>query len=263
MYIVKRLSNETVIDIGRQGENEATVIEFPLTEMRANYGEGTATLVHMRQGDRAPYICQTEQLADSLAWTITSTDTAYAGTGQCELRWVVDDTLAKSIIFKTVVAPSITADSVLPDAYQSWFDAMMEVIGPTSEKINRIESNPIFDMLDGGTEINTGDDLARDAFYEPGIYWTASGSSLSNSPTTREFKMLVMHLPTSRFDSGSKVYIMRILFEVGLGNVVVPWFQLAQVYPQVPAYTNYSWIKVPTRAEYTALEARVAALEGA
>lgn len=263
MYVVKRLDKETAFEIGRQGENEATVIEFPLSVLRANYGEGTATLVHMRQGDTAPYICQTEQLADSLAWTITNTDTAYAGTGQCELRWTVGDTLAKSVVYKTTVLPSITADSVLPNAYQSWFDEMMAVIGPTSARLDQIASNPILDMLEGGTEINIGDDLERDEFYEPGIYWTASGSSLSNSPTTHEFKMLVMHLPTSRYDSSAKVYIMRILFEVGLNHVVIPWLQLAQVYPQVPAYTKYTWIKAPTRAEYTALEARVAALEGA
>ena len=138
MYVIKRLTNETAINIGRQGENIATVIEFPLDEYIENYGAGTAQLVHIRPGDTAPYLCTTEQLDTALDWMITNEDTAYAGTGMCELRWVVDDTLAKSMVYRTSIAPSITADSVIPDPYQSWYDAMMESIASALSRIDGI-----------------------------------------------------------------------------------------------------------------------------
>lgn len=112
------------VDIGRQGENNARNIYFDLTDLTTDYGEGTATLVHMRPSDQAPYICETETDGSYLVWTPSSTDTAYSGSGKCELRWVVGETLAKSIIYTTTIAPSITGDSVIPDPYQSWIDAM-------------------------------------------------------------------------------------------------------------------------------------------
>ena len=116
------------VDIGRQGENNARNIYFDLTDLTTDYGEGTATLVHMRPSDQAPYICETETDGSYLIWTPSSTDTAYAGAGKCELRWVVGETLAKSIIYTTTIAPSITGDSVIPDPYQSWYDALIEYI---------------------------------------------------------------------------------------------------------------------------------------
>lgn len=112
------------IDIGRQGENDARCVYFDLSQLIATYGDGNATLVHMRPSDQAPYICETSVIDNYLAWTPSNTDTAYAGAGKCELRWVVGETLAKSIIYTTTIAPSITGDSVIPDPYQSWIDAM-------------------------------------------------------------------------------------------------------------------------------------------
>lgn len=116
------------IDCGRQGENLARNIIFELRSLIDTYGEGTATLVCMRPSDKVPYVCETTQDDAVLTWTPTSTDTAYAGAGKCELRWVVGETLAKSIIYTTTIAPSITGAEGVPDAYRSWYDAMMDYI---------------------------------------------------------------------------------------------------------------------------------------
>lgn len=118
----------STIDAGRQGENLARNIIFELQSLIDAYGEGTATLVCMRPSDKAPYVCETTQDDAVLTWQPTSTDTAYAGSGKCELRWVVGETLAKSIIYTTTIAPSITGAEGVPDAYRSWYDAMMDYI---------------------------------------------------------------------------------------------------------------------------------------
>lgn len=129
------------IDIGRQGENIARNIYFDLSDLIDNYGEGTATLVHMRPSDNAPYICEAERVGNFLIWAPTSTDMAYAGSGKCELRWVVGETLAKSIIYTTTIAPSITGAGEVPDPYESWYEALLEHISEYDIASDQIAAN--------------------------------------------------------------------------------------------------------------------------
>lgn len=129
------------IDIGRQGENLAKNIYFDLSELINTYGEGTATLVHMRPSDKAPYVCAVTRSDTFLIWAPTSTDTSYAGAGKCELRWVVGDVLAKSIVYRTFVAESITGDSTVPSEYESWYEALLEHISEYEIASDQIETN--------------------------------------------------------------------------------------------------------------------------
>lgn len=119
---------EPKILIGRQAENNAVNVVFDLSFLIQNFGDGTAVLVHQRTKDNAPYIVTTQQDGSTLSWNVSQIDTAYVGVGQAELRWTVGDTLAKTIIYKTWTVKSITADEVMPDEYQSWYDAMIEYI---------------------------------------------------------------------------------------------------------------------------------------
>lgn len=133
--------NTTTIPLGRQGENLARTIYFELSELISNYGEGTATLVYLRSKDSAPYVCDTTQSGIMLSWTPTDTDTAYAGAGKCELRWVVGETLAKSIVYRTSVTESITGDSTVPSEYESWYKALLEHISEYEIASDQIETN--------------------------------------------------------------------------------------------------------------------------
>ena len=114
--------------LGRQGENEASYIAFDLTWLIDAFGDGTPVLVHQRQKDTAPYICSTTRTGSELSWVVTNTDTAYDGWGQAELRWTVGGTLAKTLIYKTIVVRSITAGTTIPDPYESWYDQMLAYI---------------------------------------------------------------------------------------------------------------------------------------
>lgn len=129
------------IDIGRQGENLARNIYFDLSDLINNYGEGTATLVHMRPLDKAPYVCAVTRSGTFLIWAPTSTDTAYSGSGKCELRWVVGDVLVKSIVYRTFVTESITGDSTVPSEYESWYEALLEHISEYEIASDQIEAN--------------------------------------------------------------------------------------------------------------------------
>lgn len=110
--------------IGRQLENNYRQFIFNCS----GFGNvASVMLVHQRSSDVAPYIVDSVS-GDVLTWTVTDTDTSYSGSGQAELRITFTDGLAKSVIFRTVVLKSITADAVIPSALQSWYDAMIDYI---------------------------------------------------------------------------------------------------------------------------------------
>jgi len=118
-----------ILPLGRQGEKGVRQVWFDLGYLIENFGEGTAVLVHQRNQDLAPYIVSTEQTNTNLMWTIDETDTAYEGFGRAEIRWTVDDALAKTVIYKTNVQKSLTAQTEIPEPLESWYDRMLEQIG--------------------------------------------------------------------------------------------------------------------------------------
>lgn len=110
--------------IGRQLENNYRQFIFNCS----GFGNvASVMMVHQRSSDVAPYIVDSVS-GDVLTWTVTDVDTSYSGSGQAELRITFTDGLAKSVIFRTVVLKSITADAVIPSALQSWYDSMIDYI---------------------------------------------------------------------------------------------------------------------------------------
>ena len=126
--IVKTININTpqIITIGRQLENNYRQFIFDCS----SFGGVSATLVHQRSEDVAPYNVSTG--TDKVVWTVSNTDTAYPGYGQAELRITLSDGLAKSIIFQTLVIESITAQETIPAVLQSWYDAMIQWIDENS-----------------------------------------------------------------------------------------------------------------------------------
>ena len=96
-------------------------------------------LVHQRSKDEAPYVAATSS-TDTLVWTVTSTDTTYAGYGKAELRVSFANGLAKSETYITRVLESITGDTVIPDPLQSWYDALIEYIDDHAASPEQIEA---------------------------------------------------------------------------------------------------------------------------
>lgn len=128
-----------ILPLGRQMEHGVRQVWFDLSYLIENFGEGTAILVHQRNQDLAPYIVTTEQTNTNLMWTIDETDTAYEGFGRAEIRWVVDDDLAKTVIYKTNVQKSLTAQTEVPEPLESWYDQMIEYIDERSISPDQID----------------------------------------------------------------------------------------------------------------------------
>lgn len=120
------IQNPLVLTIGRQMEDNYRQFVFDCSGFDVEVA--SITLVHQRKGDAAPYIVTSVEGSDSLTWTVSATDTAFSGYGKAELRIVFADGLAKSAVYSTCVLKSITADTVIPSALQSWYDAMIAYI---------------------------------------------------------------------------------------------------------------------------------------
>ena len=126
----------STLALGRQMENNYRQIVFDCSGFEGVTG---VMLVHQRQGDSAPYIVASVA-GDTLTWTITDTDTAFYGLGNAELRVTIADGLAKSVTYSTFVARSITGDTEIPTALQSWYDAMIDYIDEHAASPEQIEA---------------------------------------------------------------------------------------------------------------------------
>ena len=131
---------KTPIRLGRVGENEVTQVQFDLSELIKDYGDGTVTLMAKRSQDTDAYPVATTRNNTKMSWLVTSGDTAYKGQGKCELFWYVGNALAKSIVFVTIVEPDIGGvGEEPPQPYEPWIkaleDEMDEKIGTAQQAV--------------------------------------------------------------------------------------------------------------------------------
>lgn len=128
MQDVKVSNSGGIILLGKQGENLARRIRFDLTRWIALYGEGVAELLHKRHGEETIYPVPVTREDNWAVWEVTNTDTALPGVGHCELRYYVDETLAKSETWMAKVVQAMEGDLVQPPAPgQSWAEQIIQV----------------------------------------------------------------------------------------------------------------------------------------
>lgn len=117
--------------IGRRGENGVTEVLFSIAAWRAEYGEGSAQLLHLRPGDAAPYPCVLEPVdgaEDTVRWLITPTADAVVGTGKCELQYYAGGNLVKSSTWPVVVERALDdPDEDPPNGYETYVDALARI----------------------------------------------------------------------------------------------------------------------------------------
>lgn len=137
------------LQLGRQGENGVTEITFLCAGYAKMYGDGFAEAVH-RTPDGTTYPVNIEQDENNrVSWLISDGDTATAGTGQLELRWMVNGNLAKSKIFSTIIKSALTAPETPPDAAKSWVDKVLkaaediQLSGITEQKAREIAQSVV------------------------------------------------------------------------------------------------------------------------
>ena len=124
---------QTIV-IGRRGTYDTMQIAFDLSYLIENYGSGTAVLAIKRSQDESAYPAVVTQEDATLLWTVNETDTAYVGSGECQLMWYVDGGLAKTIIYPMVVMRDIlTTAEEPPDGYENWIEHLTELGAETQQ----------------------------------------------------------------------------------------------------------------------------------
>ena len=131
------LKDYQTITIGRQMEDNHRQFVFDCSGFDKEVT--SIELVHQRSKDVAPYPVTTSS-TDTLAWTVTDTDTAYAGGGRAELRIRFANGMAKTAVFNTSVIASITGDTVIPEPLESWYDALIDYIDDHAATPEQIEA---------------------------------------------------------------------------------------------------------------------------
>lgn len=118
-------ANVSAVYIGRRGEHNATNVRFHIQSLITAYGEGTVEMYVKRKGDAEAYPVAVSQDGEIVIWTVSNVDTAYVGCGAAELWYYVDDILAKTVVYTTVVREDIGAETATPpDPYETWLDQM-------------------------------------------------------------------------------------------------------------------------------------------
>ena len=163
------------IPIGRRGENCAVCVVFDVSKWVAIYGDGNAELLHRRPGDAAPYPCALTRDGDTVTWTITSADTDVVGYGEAELRWYAGETLAKSVIYRTVVRKALDDGAIVdpPDPADDWLKQLRDEIATKG-------------MPPGGT---AGQVLTKISADDYAAEWSDGGGGPGVSPSARVEKI--------------------------------------------------------------------------
>ena len=168
---VYRVKTGSILPLGKQGENLVRRIQFDLSRWISNFGPGTVQLLHQRSGDEAPYPVAVEQEGNLAVWTVTSADTAAAGTGRAELQYYVGDALAKSETWMTKVLPALgPASETPPEAQQGWVDQVLQAGTVATEAAKKAANAAVRQPIVGGNGNWWTWDLEAGAYVDTGIY---------------------------------------------------------------------------------------------
>ena len=128
-------------ETGRRGENLVTCVSFNLSVFIRNYGEGTVVLMVKRPKDSTAYPVEVERKGNLAVWTLTATDTRYAGEGECELFWYVGEQLKKSVIYRFWIGRDVGDVSVAPpEPYESWVETITRLGAETQANAEAAEA---------------------------------------------------------------------------------------------------------------------------
>lgn len=119
------INRERPILLGKAGEDQATMIRFPINVFFPFLNGATFSLVHQRAGDVAPYPCAITVADGFIDWVIQSGDVANPGSGVAQLT----ATNAAGSVAKTVIFTTVTTDSLgyvtPPNPQAAWIDEVI------------------------------------------------------------------------------------------------------------------------------------------
>lgn len=130
MIIYDLMGQAFTLYLGRQGEKDARTLTFDLSCMRKKYGDGTLALAMKAPTGGNPYPVAVDVSGDVATWTVSNVETDVPGVGEAQFTYTVDGVIKKTVIYKTLVDPSLTPLSEkAPDAFDNWLDELTQIGG--------------------------------------------------------------------------------------------------------------------------------------
>ena len=126
------------IPLYQEGEDGATCIVFDLEPYIAQWGDGTAEVLHQRQGDAAPYPVQLTREGNRARWLVQSEDIR-SGNGRLQLIWRTETAVARSPVLCTLAAASLGTETNPPDTERPWLDTALQAAADAEESARRAE----------------------------------------------------------------------------------------------------------------------------
>jgi len=114
---------KNTISLGRLGENEATVVCFSIKSFLDECPNASFVVLHKRPCDINAYPVSNQFIQinnNNLYWTVQSGDLTCEGSGQCELIASDNGKIIKSVIYRTIVYPSLDENGTPPEPWESW-----------------------------------------------------------------------------------------------------------------------------------------------
>ena len=113
--------------LGFAGERNHTRILFRCGAIFAEYPEASVSLT-VRSPHGTVYRTELSREEDSLSWTVSAADTAYAGAGRYQLTFIQGEEILKTFVGSFLVLESINATGRPPDPLEDWLERADETL---------------------------------------------------------------------------------------------------------------------------------------
>ena len=121
--------------LGHARENAARSVVFDLAPWEAEYGEGNAVLLVQRSGDSAPYPVPVDVEDGRAVWTVSDTDTAKPGWGQCEVQYLCGPARVKSAVWRFYVSEALAEPDGAPEPYETLLERIEALTARAAESV--------------------------------------------------------------------------------------------------------------------------------
>lgn len=189
------------INLGRAGENLATTVKFYVKDWMDEFGvvepeqeveennttqyQGLFTLFVQQNGIGYYVQSLVEDEAENLEgdyveWNVTSANTATVGMGKCELQYIVNEIIVKSIIYDIIVTTSldVEAQGDIPDPIESWLN---EVSQMTQQIANASEYADLAERYAKGTSNEAAVQEGTAGYHDNSKYYKELAESAKNT----------------------------------------------------------------------------------
>lgn len=111
----------TILNIGRVGENEHTKVVINCIGIYADYPSALVSMTAQSPSGEI-YPAVVEQDGALVSWTVTDSDLVSEGGGRIQLTFTDDEEIIKTVIGNTSVLPSLGPTGSIPTPVENWID---------------------------------------------------------------------------------------------------------------------------------------------